>query len=213
MPLITQLKMGAVNNLSDARCAAGFDAAFLGFCLDPEDNHFIPPEQIQQIINWIDGPEIVGEFGKQQAEKINQLATELNFKYIQLNYYDPDFQFESIDLPIIQTLNVISEKDYQKTENLFNSLASKVQFFLLSIDVKNQNGKSILNDKEFMLRLSDWCKNYKLMLDFPFNRHNILEIVKKTSAFGINIKGGNELKPGYRDFDELIEMIELLEIN
>jgi len=39
-----------------------------------------------------------------------------------------------------------------------------------------------------------------------------VELVEETGVKGIEMEGGEEIKPGLKDFDELAEILEALEI-
>ena len=85
MGFICKIKLSEVNNLSDARfgAAAGFD--YLGFCFNPLSPSFIPPVKAKEIIDWVTGPFMVGEFGEQTVDEINQIAELLQLDMIEVN--------------------------------------------------------------------------------------------------------------------------------
>ena len=69
MALKLRVKLGGVNNLSDARYAAGMGVEAIGFGIDKEQQGFLDPEAMHAISDWIAGIEIVGETDSNLPEK------------------------------------------------------------------------------------------------------------------------------------------------
>ncbi len=62
MSLRTFVKIGSVNNLSDARYCAGMAVDLIGFNIDPETEGSVTPSFFREITEWIAGVGFVGEF-------------------------------------------------------------------------------------------------------------------------------------------------------
>ena len=84
MHLKTKVKAEAINNLSDARYFAAMGVSWLGFSLDLSKKTNLEPETIREIIQWVQGPKIVGEFGLQPESHILEMAEQLELDYIQI---------------------------------------------------------------------------------------------------------------------------------
>ncbi|MEZ4805751.1 MAG: hypothetical protein R2852_09780 [Bacteroidia bacterium] len=78
------LKFSSVNNLSDARYAAGAWADFLGLNFNPTHEKYLEPAKAKEILSWINGPLICGEFSNQPIEWIKDFIQAMGLKVIQI---------------------------------------------------------------------------------------------------------------------------------
>ncbi len=93
------LKFTSVKNLSDARFAAGHWADFVGFCFDPNSPDYIDPLKAKEIISWIKGPILCGEFAHQPIDWIQDFISSFDLKAIEIpsDYPYPEiFKLENI---------------------------------------------------------------------------------------------------------------------
>jgi phosphoribosylanthranilate isomerase len=204
MGLKTVVKVSEINNLSDARYCAGMGVEMLGFSLDENHPKFIELAKLREIALWISGVKVVGEFTGENVENINYLAHELKLDYVQLNHPIKSELVVQIKKPIIQKLN-LDEYNLQETENFLNQYKNYVQYFLLE---NNQNNSL---DK-LTSSLKSWCSNYPIILGIGIKNENLNFILNDIKPVGIELRGGNEIKPGLKSFDELSSILELLEV-
>ncbi|RYD81020.1 MAG: hypothetical protein EOP53_07205 [Sphingobacteriales bacterium] len=208
MYLKTNVKLGEITNLSDARFAAGRGAQFAGFNLTPNHEKYIAPENVQEIIGWLDGPKLVGEWNSGIAEIISDTAERLQLHYIQLNFLDIDLGSKLQEWNIIQNLHID-----QPVEMLLKQIDAVQHFthtFMLSFAEPEKQESFLANDVNVQ-KLASLCSDYPVLLNFQFTEENLLPVLEKLNPFGINLKGDDEIKPGYKDFDELNNIIDLLE--
>ncbi|MFT6894988.1 MAG: phosphoribosylanthranilate isomerase, partial [Algoriphagus sp.] len=52
----------------------------------------------------------------------------------------------------------------------------------------------------------------KIILGIGLNASNVERLVNDLNLFGISMTGGNEIKPGLMDFNELADILEVLEV-
>jgi len=71
--------------------------------------------------------------------------------------------------------------------------------------------EQIVANEELMKMLHSICKDYPVLLNFDFTEDNLLTIIDEIKPFGINLKGDDEIKPGYKDYDALNNLVDLLE--
>ena len=86
------LKFSSINNLSDARFAAGAWADMVGFNFSPSHLQYIEPQQAKAIMAWLIGPTIVAEFEHQPLAWIQDICTELGINTIQIPYNHPELE-------------------------------------------------------------------------------------------------------------------------
>jgi phosphoribosylanthranilate isomerase len=202
MSFIYQIKLGGVNNLSDARFAAAVGINYIGFSFNPSNPAYIPPIKAKEIIDWTSGSHIVGEFGEQDLEEIQTISELLNIDIIELeNNFLPD-ELGSFELPIIKKISLI-DFNPEMFNQLVNAYSNKVQAFHFydweNLLIQNQ---SLLNEvKE------------QVFLDLNSSLNNWKQILEEIKPFGIHLSGENEEKTGVRDFDELNDLLEQLTKN
>jgi hypothetical protein len=74
-----------INHLSDGRFAAGIWAKWAGFCFDSSSDRYVTPTDAAEIIQWMQGPELVAEFGTDaDLEIIKDVTSTLGIKSISI---------------------------------------------------------------------------------------------------------------------------------
>jgi phosphoribosylanthranilate isomerase len=205
MALKCLVKVSEVNNLSDARYCAGMGVEMIGFCLDENHPKFIELARLREIAVWVSGVKVVGEVAGDDVENINYLAEQLNLDYVQLSHTISLDHIIRIKKPLILKLDF----DPENIENIaidLQTMQKHVEFFIM----ESRNFDSV---KSFEKLLHSWCINYKIILDFGIKREDLDEILNVIKPHGIGLKGGHEIKPGMKNFDELSEILEALEID
>jgi len=138
---------------------------------------------IREITDWIEGCTYVAEFKSSSLEEIEQKIQDFPFDYIQI-------QDKSI-LPHLQKkgMKVILECEVKDIEE--------------EIDVAYVLIKGTLSD--------DFSIKYPVLLGGDINKEQLEHIVD--AGVGINLLGSKEIRPGYKDFDELADILEGLELD
>ena len=60
-------------------------------------------------------------------------------------------------------------------------------------------------------QLKKWCAQYKIILDFSFQTDQLSELLQ-LAPYAIDLKGGEEEKVGFKSYDELDDILDLLMI-
>lgn len=205
MGLKLKVKVSEVTNLTDARYCAGMGVDMIGFHLDENYPRFIEINTVKEITNWISGVEVVGEFVASNLENVNYLATELKLDYVQLtNHFKPE-ELEIVTIPIILKLD-LGEVTKSQIEEILIFYKPYVAYFLL----ENSKQDSI---SELESQLAAWCRSYPIIIGFGITLDQLEKIENNISPKGIALKGGDEIKPGLKNFDELSEILEALELD
>jgi phosphoribosylanthranilate isomerase len=76
--------------------------------------------------------------------------------------------------------------------------------------IESNQADSIKNIKE---DLKNWCKNFPIILGIGIKKEELDLILNEIKPAGISLKGGEEIKPGLKSFDELSSILEELEID
>lgn len=177
------LKFSSITNLSDARYAAGMWADFIGFNFDPSAVNYIEPNKAKTIIGWINGPTIVGEFGLQPKEWIEDFASQLHFNVIQIPSNYPDLSIFEKDFKVIVKIVSLEDKECIEKADLLITSESSIYDSL----------KALYN-QSCILELTSFKEDA-----------NLLD--------GISIVGETELIPGTRNQSEWTEYLEQYDNN
>jgi phosphoribosylanthranilate isomerase len=210
MNLKTNVKLGEVTNLSDARFAAGRGAQFVGFALSPEHRNYLSPEKVQEISGWVDGPSLVGEWISGLPEVIADTQERLQLDYVQLNRYDPALASAVSDLCLIQCIGIEAWTTTSEIIRQINGVHLCTHHFMLCCDNPDVQEQFLSKPAHAQL-ITELCRDYPIILNWNFTKENLAPILEKYNPFGINLKGGTEDKPGLKDFDTLNELMDLLE--
>ena len=194
MALKLRVKLGKVTNLSDARYAAGMGVEALGFNLGEDNSTRLSPDDVDEISNWVSGVDIVGELGYSSIDQ----AAGYNLDYM---------EFAEAALLPANEQNVlritVNGQNILEVEDELKLHKDKVKYFILNVN------KSELADLGQVLKVI--AAQFPLFISThftPYNLHYLLEIVQPE---GIEIEGGTEEKPGFKDYDEIADVLELLE--
>ncbi|MCC9135285.1 hypothetical protein ACFSKU_11865 [Pontibacter silvestris] len=205
MSFRTSVIVNGINNLSDARYCAGMGVDIIGFNLKLDDTERVQAETVKEIIGWVSGVKLAGEFERAKPEVINEMADEFGLDYIQLNTPYLIDEIEEINRPVIQ--KVFINKDTVESEllemmELYSSVVS--YFIIFSSDfetIDNTNTKFLKNI----------AKKYPIYIGFGLNKDNVNTILNTIKPEGIGLQGGHEIKPGLKDFDELQDIFDEIE--
>lgn len=204
MALKTFVKISGITNLTDARYCAGMYVDLLGFSLESEHPRSISTTQFGEITGWISGVEFVGEFEKYSVtETAETLQNYSEIKWIEHERIEVLMAFDGKGLGLIHktTLVDILKMDKVIVEKLSQS------GILLHITSTDQQLNS--EDLDALKRLSTYCK---VILGTAISPDNVTHLVDELNLAGIALTGGDEIKPGLKDFDELADILEALEI-
>lgn len=204
MALSTIVKVGNVSNLSDARYCAGMGVHYLGFSLDPLNAAYIDPSTFKSIREWVVGPSIVGELPKPGPENMGSTLDHYDLDCLEISDPASLAYFARYHLPLILRVDISA---YQKLEDMIRTMTEcreKVIFFLVE-----RSGTSIIQLQD-ILKLAD---HFKLMIGFDIDKNRLRSWLDDTEIMGISLKGGIEEVPGFKDYDELADILESIEVD
>ena len=182
MALKTLVKIGGITNLSDARYCAGMGVDMLGFDVIQGHPNYISPELFQQIRGWITGPLIVAEIAGFQS--LEELRQILES-------YRPDMlQMGLAELAAIPSPPLPYILKLQEKQDI-SHLAIQPEYLLVG-------PLSPALPIPFLLEVSSTDEAKAALLN--------------ASVRGIALNGGPELKAGLKDYSELADILELLEV-
>lgn len=190
MALKTTVKV-TVNNLSDARYCAGMGVDLIGFSTDPADPFYLSPENFKEISEWLSGVEYVAETTVDNLSKEDYDVNYIQLSDISLAASYPDH-------------NIIIEGTPEELEQLKEEIKAinNLTYLLLNIDRHKDNIPLILQSFEGL----------PLLLGYDLSLDEVNDYIN-TSIEGIALKGSDEDRPGLKDYDELADILEALEVD
>lgn len=200
MALKTSVFVRDINNLSDARYCAGMGVDLLGFCIDSTLPNHVNPSKVKEIAGWVAGVKIAVEVNELNETTLN-LIMETDPDVILLNKIAGDIEHLNIPTLLKVKININAPK---QSEKVFSDYKHIVEGFL----IENDEISDISIQKEL---LKDWCSKWKIFIGSGINNDNLEIILNTITPAGISLKGGDEIKPGLKTFDELADILEYLE--
>lgn len=211
MALKLPVLVRGINNLSDARYCAGMGADGLIFTLDPTLPGAVDVATVKELAGWVSGVELIGEFTPAVSyNTINEMATTCGLDRVLLHYDEATdaafFEPSSLKLPVLVEVSPGYIVDDYEHECLVESLAEHFpQGFALITD------KLVGFTKPFWRKhLATVTMNQQLWVGGDLD----ISIVNQALGLGLAgfvLSGGEEIKPGLRDFTELEAIFEALE--
>ena len=212
--LSTKVKASSITNLTDARYFASKGVNWLGFNLNPDNESYIQPTLMMEIGEWIEGVESLIEYGNANPIIINNSIEALLPQHVQLG---TSMKMEDIfDLhPSILVHKEIVIKNGMSEEALEEELETyndAVAVFSLNF---NQNGilwGHLSKNKPFPIAfLEKISKIYPIILEMNFTPDMLQECLDILPLYGITLSGGMEERVGFKSYEELDELFDILQ--
>lgn len=206
MALQTIVKISNVTNLSDARYCAGMGVDLLGFSMDSTSPDYIDPARFSEIRGWVAGVHIVGETSSVDPEQIEQLLTDYQPDVLQVD--------EAALLPYLSTMGKPLMLRVDLAGMSLEQLDAVAGTALPGIDYLLLESQSVIHlDDELKAALTQIAGRHPVLLGIGFEATSIQTVLAELPVAGIALTGGNEERPGSRDFGALMDILEVLEVD
>lgn len=190
MSLKTLVKVGNISNLSDARYCAGMGVDMLGYAVAKEHSAYIAPTLYQEIRGWISGPQSVAElYGLDTADTLTAI----------LEDYQPDYlEVSARELALLppdiapRLLVAVAPGDHLDT-----ILAQRDRIAYLLVKEAHLDTLTLPDDVSVLVELQ--------------SGHALDTVLAHTRVNGVTLSGSPEVRPGYKDYDDLADVLEQLE--
>ncbi|WP_373522627.1 phosphoribosylanthranilate isomerase [Aquiflexum sp.] len=206
MALKTFVKISAVNNLSDARYCAGMQVNMIGFCLEESDKNFVSPDKFKEITGWLSGVDYVAEWSHTHPERMLTLLKDYpEIKYIEVG--------EEIHLKMLvnTSYGIILHQKVENINDIEDLIKKSSAVYNYNVTLLLQSETLELNG-EVLKKIKELSSKCQVLLGFGIEADSVFELVESTGIKGISIQGGDEIKPGLKDFDEMADILESLEL-
>ena len=203
MALKTFVKVSHVNNLSDARYCAGMEVNILGFELEPDGEHYVDPTTFGEITSWLSGVAYAGEFSQADAAFIATQHSQYKLDYIQIENQDLIPEISGLAPSLIFKMPLSGAREKVKALEKYQQ---EVTFLLL-------DGEEDYLDPSYYPVIKEITASWPVLLGTGIQPNAIESLLSNLAIKGIALQGGNEIKPGYKDFDALADILEVLEVD
>lgn len=195
MGLKTLVKVGEVTNLSDARYCAGMGVELIGFNLDKSGENYVSLETFTAITGWIEGVHYVAEFENSTLEEITETLTNYEVAFLQVSTTElvDALMVTHPDKKIILKLETEANDFHQTIE----AYSDKVSYILV------ESTKDTLPEIK--------TPGAPILLGSGVTAESLEHVLSAINPTGIALKGSPEIRPGYKNFDELADILEALE--
>ena len=193
------VKVGNVNNLSDARYCSAMGVNQLGFKLNDLDNNSSKIDNIKEIIGWINGVDTVAEFVNDDVEFINSIIKIELFDFIQLNH---KINIDDVNINpkrIIILINRIDELNEFFVDDLIKKF-SEISYLII------ENVELFTSSQLYKL-----SNNFKILINPTLNFIEIEDLINKYSFLGFNLYGSDEIKAGFKDYNSISDTLDLIQ--
>jgi phosphoribosylanthranilate isomerase len=192
MALRTFVKVGNISNLSDARYCAGMGVDLLGFTGIEGQSGYIPVKLYQDIRGWVAGPSSVLElYGMEANVNIPKLLEDYRPDYLELHAGELKLLPASVSQSLIVRVSSIKE--------------------LSNVEAYKSKTRFILIDENYADAVNEISNNFPVML---FLRSpGGISLLDTSPIKGIALTGSAEIRPGFKDYDSLAEVLDQLEVD
>jgi phosphoribosylanthranilate isomerase len=203
MALKTKVKINRITNLTDARYCSGMYVDILGFCLEEGFAQYVSPTQFQEITGWISGIDYAGEFSDLDAYSIERLlANYPSLTWIESEDLDTLVQLKSLGKKLIYRVKL------EELDSLFPKV-ELLQEYKITLHVTSTDKSITIDNESIIKKLSS---QINLFLGAGITPENANSLCELPGLYGFALDGGDEIKPGLRDFDQLAAILESLEL-
>ena len=193
------VKVGNVNNLSDARYCSAMGVNQLGFKLNDFDNNSSIIDNIKEIIGWINGVDTVAEFDNNDVEFINSIVKMELFDFIQLNHKIHINDINIDPKKIIISINHIDEFNEFFIDDFIKKFSEISYLIIENVELFTSN------------QLYKFSNNFKILINPTLNFIKNEDLINKYSLIGFNLFGSEEVKVGFKDYNSISDTLDLIQ--
>lgn len=199
MGLRTFTKISNVTNLSDARYCAGMMVDVIGFNIDPTSDSFVSEEDFGEITNWVAGVSFAGEFHQADVNQIKETIKKYPVDYIEIDNLDIVENIGLLGKPLIIRLSVNTISELDKLNSTLSYLDELAKIVIL----KSTNTALF---EQLDSQLGYYNGNLKLVKGYGIDTNQALEKFP-----GLELEATKEERPGFKDYGQIMDVLELIE--
>ncbi|WP_420578382.1 N-(5'-phosphoribosyl)anthranilate isomerase [Ekhidna sp.] len=199
MALKTFVKISNINNLSDARYCAGMMVDVLGFNIDPESDSHVSEDDFNEITEWVAGVKFAGEFHGATTEQIKESVKNYPVDYVEIDDLDKVEKVGLLGKPIIFRLSIENAEDLTNMKSTLSYLDELVKMVI----VQSENDQLF---DQIDAQIGYYNGNLKLLKGY-----GIAEDESLGNFPGLALQATEEDRPGFKDYGQIMDILELIE--
>jgi phosphoribosylanthranilate isomerase len=206
--LLKTLVKVSINNLSDARYCASMGVQMIGLPIDPGQTPYITPSQFKELTQWVHGVKLVGELNGPDLNTIQETLNNYQLDYLQLNHLSNRPIPSHLQVPLLMRVSLQGSETLEELTTWLGPYGSSITYFVI---------EALVNDSATVNKLQKYvkqlAKTFPIIQGFNLTPRTLGHLLKDTALQGFALQGGIELKPGYKDFENLSNLLALLIID
>lgn len=185
----------------------------MGFQMEGGQDAFVSPAALAAIREWIDGPQIVGEFYTTPSPELLPFAQEQQLDAIQLGPFYSKREIAAVakDFPVLQEFVINATTTASEIVDSLTRSESLIEAYLLNFTKGGIRYEQLSEQTISTAQLREWCANYPILIDIDFGTTPAATAWEYLQPLGLAVQGGAEEKVGFKNFDELDTIFESLE--
>lgn len=204
MSLKTFVKIGKITNLSDARYCAGMMVDILGFNLEEGTAGYVSPEDFKEITDWVAGVKFAGEFENAQAAEVKLASQKYALDYIEVQTPEQLEELQDLGADLIYKLTIHDKADLDQLESKLDYASDLVAFVI--IDCLEL---SLVEELQQILTKSE--AEVKFIRSYGLSQMTASSVADDDLFHGIELEGSPEDRPGFKDYGNVMDILEVLE--
>ena len=193
-----KIKASGINDLTNARFFASQMLDWVGIDLNPLSEAPLTLSDAKEIIAWLAGTRLVGEFENRDTDEILYLSEQLGMDAIQVPY---GAQLPDLGLPVFEKLPLTSDAIP------FGLSDNHSDYVILELP-------GIIHPEEISAEMLDFMEalfsKKAVFLAAEFDRDTLPDFIHRFAPYGIAIYAGSEMGSGMSDFAESLQLLNLL---
>ncbi len=204
MSLKTFVKIGKIDNLSDARYCAGMMVDILGFNLEEGTEGYVSPENFSEISEWVAGVSFCGEFANAQPAEVKLATTQYKIDYLEVQNVDLLEELSDLTTKLILKIVLNSTDDLEKLSSQLELAGGLVEHVIIT------SLHPELSDA-IVAKLATIDTDLSILRGFDINEVSANEAADSNVFSGIEVEGSPEDRPGFKDYGIVMDILEELE--
>jgi len=193
-----RVKICGVTRVEDARMAWAAGADALGLNFYARSPRYVTPEQAAALARTRPGlGAVVGVFVNESPEVIRARVRDCGLTAVQLHGDEPPEACAGHGVPVIKALRVRTAEDVERARMYVG--AGDVTTLLLDGAAPGYGGGGVGFDWSLVARLAD--VGTPVLVAGGLHPGNVLEAVRATRPYGVDVASGVESSPGIKDAD------------
>lgn len=201
MALSTFVKISNVSSLSDTRYCAGMGVNILGFNIDPAAENHIEAADFKEITDWVAGVEFAGEFHSGSLEDIKGALQDYKIDWIEISSTALVESVALLGKPILFKIEVNTEEEVKKLKSTLSYLDELVKIVVF------KSSNSALHDQLDGM-IAFYNGNLKLVKGYGVVASDDIHKFP-----GLELEATKEEKPGFKDYGDIMDVLEVLDVD